>query len=135
MASDRLRGNRSQRIIILDTNAILMLFEFNIDLEAELTKIVGSYKIIIPKQVNDELIRFSNIGDGKKKIFSKAALKLIKRYQIVETKEKNADAAIIALAKNNDAIVVTNDKNLIKDLKTNSVKVLLLRSKKKLEFA
>jgi rRNA-processing protein FCF1 len=134
MASDRLWEDRGSKIVILDTNAILMLFELNINLESELKRIIGKYKIIIPKKVYDELVFFSNKSNGKKKIYSKASLDLIKKYEIVESFEKDADNAVFLLAKKTNGIVVTNDKDLRKSLKEKSIKVLFLRAKKKLEL-
>ncbi|UCB59066.1 MAG: PIN domain-containing protein [Thermoplasmatales archaeon] len=134
MASDRLWEDRGSKIVILDTNAILMLFELNINLESELKRIIGNYKIIIPKKVYDELVFFSNKINGKKKIYSKASLDLIKKYEIVESFEKDADNAVFLLAKKTNGIVVTNDKDLRKSLKEKSIKVLFLRAKKKLEL-
>ena len=39
MASNRLWDNRDGKIVILDSSAIMMCFEFSIDLENELNKI------------------------------------------------------------------------------------------------
>ena len=91
MASNRLWGNRKEKIIILDTSAILTPFEFSIDLDQELKRIVGKFHIIIPNKVKDELIFFSKNIEGKKGKYAKAALDFIKDYELVETEEKNAD--------------------------------------------
>lgn len=134
MASDRLWEDRGSRVIVLDTNAILMLFDFNINLEAELKRLIGKYRIIIPKKVYEELVFFSKKSNGKKKIYSKASLELIKKYEIVDSFEKDADNAVLSLAKKTNGIAVTNDKELRKNLKEKSIKVLFLRAKKKLEL-
>jgi len=134
MASNWVRSDRDSKIVILDTNAILMLFEFNIDLNNELLKIIGKYKIIIPKKVYEELMFFSKEKNGNIKTFSNASLSLIKDYEIIETNEKNAVKAVLSLAKKTNGHVLTNDKELRKILKNNSIKVLFLRAKKKLEL-
>jgi rRNA-processing protein FCF1 len=134
MASNRIWGDRSEQIIIFDTNAILMLFEFNIDLDNELKRLIGKYKIVIPKQVKDELIRFSEKTNGEKKIHSKASLKLIKEFEIIDNCEKDADSAVLFLAKKTNGIVLTNDKKLRKILKENSILTMFLRAKKTLEL-
>ena len=69
MASDWVRGNRDI-IIILDSNAIIMLFEFSINLEDQLTDLLGKYKIIIPRSVYNELKFLSESGNGKKRFNS-----------------------------------------------------------------
>ena len=134
MASNWVRSDRDSKIVILDTNAILMLFKFNINLDKELLRLIGKYKIIIPKEVLEELMFFSKEKNGKIKAFSNASLSLIKDYEVIEANEKNADKAVLSLAKKINGYVVTNDKELRKTLKKNSIKVLYLRAKKKLEL-
>jgi hypothetical protein len=108
-----------------------MLFEFSIDLENELTKLVGKFKIIIPSPIVEELKFLSNSGDGKKRQNAKAALQLIKNYEIVNI-QGPGDDAVLNLAKKINGIVVTNDRELRRRIKELSLKVIFLRGKKKL---
>ena len=132
MASDRVRGNRSKKTVILDSNAILMLFEFSIDLEDELTKLVGNYDIIIPRPVYKELEFLSKNGKGKKRTNAKASLKLIEKYKIIDIDGKNADDSIFSFAKKSNSLVLTNDRDLRCRLKKIGTHVIFLRSKNKL---
>ena len=132
MASDRLRQYRNKKIVILDSSAIIMLFEFSIDLEDEITRLVGKHHTIVPKPVFNELEFLSEHGTGKKKIFAKASLKLIERYDIVDVSSKNADDGVFLLAEQTNGVAVTNDKDLKKRLKEISLPVIFLRSKKRL---
>ena len=134
MASDRLRGDKGEKIIILDSNAIMMLFEFSINLEDELTRLVGKHKIIIPLPVIKELKFLSENGKGNKKINAKSSLKLIKKYEFVDINGKTVDDSILALAEKTNGIVLTNDKELKNRLKEISIQVIILRAKKKLEI-
>ena len=135
MASDRLCRDRKERIVILDTNALMMLFEFSIDLEAELNRFLGSYCIFVPTIVLDELRLLSEKGKGKKKIIAKSALTLSKNYKCMQTRlTGSVDESLISLAKENDGIVLTNDKELRKKLKEMDLKVIFLRAKKKLSM-
>jgi len=133
MASDWIRGNRSEKTVILDSNAVMMLFEFQINLEDELIKLIGKNKIIIPKTIINELDFLSKNGKGKKKINAKASLELIKKYEIVDIDIKNADDSIYQLAKQTCSYVLTNDKELRQRLKKISIPVIFLRAKKKLQ--
>ena len=135
MASDRLCRDRKENIVILDTNALMMLFEFSIDLESELDRILGSYKFIIPSTVSDELRLLSEQGKGRQKRIAKSAISLSKKYETVqfETNE-SVDDSILLLAKKTEGIVITNDKELRKRLKNNGIKAIYLRAKKKLEM-
>ena len=133
MASNRIRGNTKNKTIILDTSAILMLFEFSINLEDELQKLVGKYEIKILTPVFNELKIISKQGDGKKNKNAKAALKLITKYPLIEVEGKGDDA-IIEFAKKNKCMVITNDKQLRKRLKEISTKSIFLKTKKILDI-
>lgn len=109
-----------------------MLFEFSIDLENELIRLLGSYKIIIPESIVRELEFLSVNGNGKKKMKAKASLKFIKKYDTINTDEKNGDNSIIELANKIHCVVVTNDRQLRNRLKDISIPVIYLRAKKKL---
>ena len=133
MAFNRLRGN-PEKTVILDSNAILMLFEFSIDLKSELTRLLGQYKIIIPSPIVEELIYLSKKGRGQKKVNAKASLELIKKYDILNIKAKNADESVFLLAKKTNGIVITNDRDLKNKLKEMSIPVIYLKGKKTLEL-
>ena len=135
MASNRLWRNREGKIVILDSSAIMMCFEFNIDLEDELTRLLGKYQIIIPKPIVDELEFLAKHGSGKKKRIAKPALDFVKRYEISElqTNEKGDDA-VIYFAQKLSGMVVTNDRELIMRLRELLIKVIYLRGKKRLVF-
>ncbi len=112
--------------VILDTNALLMQFEFKIDLEDELTRLLGVFEILIPSSVLDEL---KNIKDKN----VKSALDLASRYKTIET-EKKGDKSIIFLAEKFKAVVVTNDRELRRRLKEVGIKVIYLRQKSFLDM-
>ena len=132
MASNRLWRNRD-KIVVLDSSSIMMLFEFSIDLEDELTRLLGKYHIIVPKPIVEELKFLSEHGKGKKKIIAKPALTLLKKYEIVYV-EKNIswDEAVFHLTKKFNGIALTNDKDLRKKLREASLHSIYLRGKKQL---
>jgi rRNA-processing protein FCF1 len=130
MASDWIRRDSGRRIVILDTSAVLMLFEFSIDLEKELTRLIGSYSIIIPQAVLNELTVLSKNADGKKQRMAKASLMLIKKYETAEIGEgKTVDDVIVSAAEKRNAYVVTNDKELRNRLKKRFLHRIFLRGK------
>ena len=131
MAFNRLRRNREEKTVILDTSAILMLFEFSIDLEDELIKLLGRFHILVPSPIIEELKLLSKHGNGKKRQNAKAALELINRYDKVEEKG-TGDDSVLFLAKKFDGIVVTNDRNLRKRVKDASLQTIFLRGKQRL---
>ena len=121
MASYRLRGNKNRKIVILDSSAILMLFEFSIDLEDELTRLLGKYKIVVPKPIVDEI-----------KSLSKAGLKIIQNYEVIDAADKKGDDSVLFLVKRLDGIAVTNDRELRKRIKEAGHHSIFLRNKSKL---
>ena len=132
MASNRLWGDRIHKTVILDSSAILMLFEFAIDLEKELTRLLGSYHIVVPTPIVRELEFLSENRTGKKKAKAKASLKLIKKYDTIDMEGSNGDDSVLELAKKINGIVVTNDRELRNRVKEMSLSVIFLRAKKKL---
>lgn len=131
MAPNRVRRSRAGKTVILDSSAAMMPFEFMIDLEDELARLLGSFHIVVPSSVYEELVFLSNEGKGRKKRLAKPALDLIKDYKIVDTKDK-PDDAVLNLAIKLNGIVLTNDKQLRKRAKKKSLKTIYLRGKHKL---
>ncbi len=105
METDRLRDNK---IVILDSNALFIPFKFGVDLEKELSRLLGSCRIVVPSSVIKEL---KNLADHD----AKAPLALAQRYETIQN-EGNGDDAILKMAKKMNGIVVTNDKDLKKRL-------------------
>jgi len=132
MAFNRLWGDREEKIVILDSSAVMMLFEFSIDLEKELTSLLGLYNILVPTSIVKELELLSKKGIGKKKIKAKASLKFIEKFETIDVFDKYVDDSIIESAKKTSGIVVTNDMKLKNRLKKISIPVIFLRAKKKL---
>jgi rRNA-processing protein FCF1 len=131
MAFNRLWGDSKEKTVILDSSALMMPFEFSINLEDELTRLLGKFKILIPKPIVDELIYLSKNGKGRKKRLAKPALDLMKNYEIVDS-EGRGDDSVLNSAKKFKAIVVTNDRNLRNRIKELSLQTIYLRGKKKL---
>jgi len=129
MASDRLRGNTSIKTVVIDTSAIMMLFEFSIDLECELTRILGAYKIIVPFSVINELKFLIDKSKGKKKLIAKPALKLANNFEVVDDKSHSADDAVLNIAKKYKGVVFSNDKELRNRAKKEKIKTIYLRGK------
>ncbi len=131
--------NSGKRLnVILDTNALLMIFQFKLNIESELDRLLGSYSIIIPSGVVAELEKLVETVPE-----AQAALRLSERYKIIELEtdlapikksDDHVDLAIVALAEKLNAIVVTNDKQLRSNLKTKNLKTIYLKSKSHLEL-
>lgn len=106
--------------VVLDTNALLMPFEFRINLDLELKRLLGSYQIYIPGCVIGELHKSKNKH-------AQVALSLARKYPVAET-ETQGDAGVIEVARRLSAFVVTNDALLRSKLRKQRMRTIYLRS-------
>lgn len=130
MASDRLRKNTALKIVVLDSSAIFMIFEYSINLEQELLRLLGSYEVVVPSKIIEELKFLCKKGKGKQKQFAKPALSLIENYKIVFDKSEKADDAVLYTAKKLNGVILSNDKELKKRAKKEKIKTIFMRNKK-----
>ena len=125
--------NKNRQTVILDTNGLLMLFQFHINLESELDRLLGLYNIVIPSVVINELSKLSSSVPE-----AKAALKLAQKYNVLQVEERNnmatIDDVILDQAHILNAMVVTNDKELRKKLKQKGLTSIYLRAKSYLKM-
>ena len=111
--------------VVLDTNALMMPFQFKVDLEGELVRHLGAVEVYVPQICLEELKR---IDDRK----AKGALQLAKRFKILPSQGKG-DEAVLNLATELHAVLVTNDAELRRRAKSKGLRVAYLRGKDKLE--
>jgi rRNA-processing protein FCF1 len=106
--------------VVLDTNALLMPFEFSINIDIELKRLLGEFQAHVPGCVIGELKR----SDSK---HARVALSLARKYPLALTGTQG-DAGVIEVARRLDAFVVTNDALMRSKLKRQGLKVIFLRS-------
>lgn len=122
MASSNRRVMLLPKAIVLDANALLMPFQFKVNIDRELKRLFGEIPVFVPSSVLGEL---SNVVDKN----AKAALALARKYQIVET-ELGGDDAVLSIAEERSAAVLTNDKELIGRLRKEHIPVIRLRAER-----
>jgi len=119
-----------QRIVLLDTNALFLPFTTNIVLERELDRLLGrAYELRIPSSVIAEL---RGLVAGKKPN-SRPALLLAQRYPVEET-GVGKDASLLELGLDLDAVVVTGDMELKRQLRDRGVAVVYPRGQNHMEL-
>ncbi len=109
--------------VLLDTNALLLPFQFRLNLQAELRRLLGDHEALVPSPVLDELR-----GLTKSTKEAKAALRLASSFRMLPV-EGEADDALLDAARRMRAIVVTNDAVLLRRLKEAGVPRVFLRSR------
>jgi rRNA-processing protein FCF1 len=122
-------GRQPKRFILLDSNALLMQFQFSVDIENELRRILDvQYEILVPDIVVGELRNLAGSMTGKDRGEALMAIRLAQTFRIVKT-EGPADTGILRVAEKLNAIVVTNDKILRARLRAKNIPNIHLRSK------
>ena len=120
--------------ILLDTNFLLAIYQFRIDIFTQIDRILTfPYRIFILDRTLEELKKIVKGQKGKNRDAAKIALKLIaiKNVGIVKTKsDKKTDDVIIDLSSKNHYIVATQDKDLKRRLINQGIEVIVLRQKR-----
>lgn len=120
------------RRIILDTNFLMVPYQFKVDIFSELERICHfNYEIYILHQSLNELKGILLKGSGKDKKAAKLALKLVeaKKIKIIGSDNKYVDNLILEKLHGDD-IVATQDALLKKRLLKKGLSVIILRKKK-----
>lgn len=113
--------------VLLDANALLMPFQFSLDLEGELRRLLGTPRILVPSSVLEELDRLA----ATKRV-ARAARLLAERFEVVDVPGRGDDALVEA-ARARGAVVVTNDRRLRRRLREAGLPVIYLRERSRLE--
>lgn len=112
--------------VVLDTNALLMPFQFGINIDLEIKNLLGDVEVLVPSCVVVEL-------KGLKVKEAKAALSLAGKYKKVQTSLRG-DQGVIEAAKEQGAAVVTNDQEIISILRKLSIPAIRMRGCQRLDF-
>lgn len=117
--------------IILDTNFLMVVGQFKVDIFSEIDRICNSkYDLFIIDKTIDELNKIIKEQKGKHKEAAKLALALIKNKKIKKIKTTEDLDVDSILLKRKDAIIATQDAILKGKLKKNKIKTISLRQKK-----
>jgi len=120
----------SGKKVVLDTNFLLVPYQFGIDVFVEIERVLQvPHEFIIPSGVIGEVERLGK-GKGKEGAAARFAAKLLgKNKCTVVPSEGNVDNWIFEYALKEEAVVATNYRLLRNRLKKRRVKVISLRSR------
>jgi rRNA-processing protein FCF1 len=116
--------------VVADVNGLMMPFQFGFNLDAELTRLLGRYTIVVPESVVGELVNLSK----RRAPAARAGLGLAERSEVVPVAALNPDEAILSLAKERSGYVLTNDRGLISLLRKSRVPIIRMRGRNHLEI-
>ncbi len=100
-----------------------MPFQFQVHLDVELRRVLGDVEVAIPSPVLAELALLADHDRD-----ARAAQRLAKNYRVVEG-HGSADDALLDLAADRHAVVVTNDQLLLDRLQAAGIPRVFLRSR------
>ena len=124
--------------IIIDTNFLLMPYQFKVDIYSEIDRIMPSnYKLYIIDKTIDELKKIIDEQKGKNRRSAMLGLMILQQKPItkIKAKKENVDDSIVEEAKKSkDYIVATQDAELKRRLKENGTPLIILKSKTHLEL-
>lgn len=130
----------SSKKVFLDTNFLLIPFEFKIDVFSELNYLIESnFQIFLPSGVISELKKLAK-GRGKEGLAAKFALKIVAVYlekkKISKIRSSGyVDDWLFYTGKNDsNAIICTNDTRLRRKLKSARIPVITMKSRSKVGF-
>jgi len=121
----------TQLKIILDTNFLMLLHQYGIDIFSEIGRLVPEdYELLIPRKVSNELDSIGKKSRGVDGISARVALQLIQKKNILTIEDdRRVDDSIVDFVNTNvNCIVCTNDKNLKRKIK-NKAQLIYMRGK------
>ena len=124
--------------VILDSNAFFVPLQLKLDIFSDLKRLLNrSFELILLSPVKQELKVLAITGSPKMRKNASYALKLAEKCRYVEVDTPSSaltDDIIIEIAKEWQAPVFTNDRQLKKKLRDISVPVIYVRQKSRLEI-
>jgi len=138
MEAHRTRSNKMIKMkkknvlkVVLDTNMLMLPVQLNINITAELDKLLElKYEIVVPEGVIDELKKLLNSSNPKVQRIAKFALELAKEFKIIPLRPKigeSTDQLLVQLAKKKDYIICTCDNELRRKIREVGSPVIFLR--------
>jgi rRNA-processing protein FCF1 len=123
---------QSRIVVILDTNMLLVPFQFSINLDKSIHDLLGTVEVVVPSSV---LLELEGLAQENSK--AKSAIKFAKKYNVVEVKEKGDRGIMEAIHKFEDrkVYIATQDRNLCRKIRKMGYEVIILREGQRLAFA
>lgn len=127
----------SIRKVIFDTNFLFVPLQFKIDIFGEIESLIGRFEPIVLSITLEELKKLLIKRSEKIRRQALLALELTKKCRIMEVDLKpceKIDEVILRVAKENNCIVATNDRQLRKKLRKSNVPTIFVRQKSYLQI-
>jgi len=121
--------------VLIDSSVLIAGPQYKIDVLKQLKVLIeGEKEFITLSTVKRELERLSE-KDSVRGLNARIALKTLSFLKVVEVEEGSVDDSIVEYAEKNKCIVCTDDRELKRRLKKAGVKTVIIKGRKKLDFA
>ncbi len=114
----------------MDTNALMMPFQFTLNIDLELERLLGSYELVVPSSV---IIELKRVASEQKASAAKGALKLAEKCRM-HLIAGTGDDAVLAAAMKLGAFLLTNDAGLRRRAHDAGLRTICLRGRSHLEI-
>jgi rRNA-processing protein FCF1 len=126
-------------IVVLDTNILTVPAQFSVDIFSETERVLERrVEFVVLRSVIGELERKLEVAVRTEKFKFKIALDFVERCTIIDLDEpstaKPVDDQILEYAHTIDGVIATNDRELRERALAQSIPVLYMRGKKRLEL-
>jgi rRNA-processing protein FCF1 len=108
----------------------MMPFQFSINLDLELQRLLGSFEVVVPSSV---IVELGRVAVEQKASQAKGALKLAEKYR-VHPVPGTGDDAVLAAAMKLGAVLLTNDAGLRRRARAAGLRTICLRGRSHLEL-
>ncbi|HIP74259.1 MAG TPA: DNA-binding protein [Euryarchaeota archaeon] len=120
-------------VVAIDTNMLLVPFQFGVDIFEEIKRLVPGAKIVILRGTIRELDKIAGQGVKEKK-YARLAKRLVEVHKVeIIDRDGPVDSELVRLAKKG-VIIATNDRELKRRVWEAGGKVISLREKNRLEM-
>jgi len=125
---DHGRGGRTA--VVIDANGLMMPFQFRLNIDLELERVLGSFELFVPSSV---IIELKRVAVEQKASEAKGALKLASKYRTLAVGGRGDDA-VLAAAIELGAVLLTNDAGLRRRAREAQLRTICLRGRSHLEL-
>jgi rRNA-processing protein FCF1 len=123
-------GKGGRTVVVVDANGLMMPFQFSINIDLELSRLLGGFEIVVPSSV---LVELKRVAVEQKASQARGAMKLAEKYRTHKT-GGTGDDAVLAVAMELGAVLLTNDAGLRRRAGEAGLRTVCLRGRSHLEL-
>ncbi len=121
--------------VLIDSSVFIAESQYKINVFGQLNELIdGKKEFITLSTVKGELERLGE-KDSVRGLNTRIALKLLSKVNIVEVEGFNVDDSIVSYAEKNKCVVCTDDRELKSRLLKKGVRTIIIKGRRRLDFA